>query len=60
MLKVYEQKKPIPTGERFTKSDGGSDVWHRADLREVGIVKTWAEAKKLCRAPIVEKVGALH
>lgn len=60
MLKVYRQDKPTPTGERFAKSDGGSDVWHRASLVEVGIVETWQQAKALCRAPIVEVVGKPH
>ena len=59
MLIVYRQAEPIPTGESFTKRDEygqsfGRGEFCRANLVKVGEVQTWAEAKKLCAAPVVE------
>lgn len=61
MLRVFKQCAPIPTGQRFTRIgyDGSvlSDEWHAANLREIGVVSSWEEAKKLTTAPIVESVA---
>lgn len=58
MLIVYRQAVPVPTGQRFTRYDREGelrdDEWCRANLVKVGECETWAEAKKLCAAPIVE------
>ena len=58
MLTVYRQASPTPIGQRFTRYDREGDLrddeWCRANLVKVGECETWAEAKKLCAAPIVE------
>ena len=62
MLRVYRQLAPLPTGQKFTTigEDGRvcKDEWHRLNLRYLGTVETWDEAKTLCVRPIVQEIAA--
>jgi hypothetical protein len=61
-MRVYRQLEPVPTGESAKmRSPEGEDYdifWHKPMLQLVGEAKTFAEAKLLDPAPIMEAVPA--
>lgn len=55
---VYKQLAPIPTGRKFTyvHQETGEVIeqeWHALNLKFMGHVENFEEAKKLCRIPIM-------
>lgn len=57
MFPVYEQLPPTPTGEKFKARDWMGEYtseWHTANLKFVGKAATFADAKLLCKNPIME------
>lgn len=61
---VYNQLHPIPTGRKFSyfSPDKGEVVeqeWHALNLKYMGHVETWEEAKKLCRLPVMVEYNPL-